>query len=373
MPAPPATEKTTFDSAEGNATTMLYRAAVGDVNTNYYLPIFSRLETLDRPSLGWNWAAALFTLNWMAYRQLWSAALVYAGAVVGFALLVFGIGRLIFQLPQGAELTLILGFVLAAFAIPGVFGNAVFHAYCRKKMALALAANSTLAEACAMLQRKASSRRRMLWLGLLNAALLGACVSGYFAFNKAGLVPATTEKPAVVGNLAVGRTSDAAPSPAVATSAPATAPAVAAWAPLPVSVPATAPPATASAAAEVVVEEVKAKPTSSPASSPTNKPGSKAAEKSKAKPLAKQAAKTVVKPTVFYVNVGLFADDNNALNAYVKLSDAGLAALKQELSTKNGKRTRVRVGPFESEPEADKAVLKIRALGLDALIARQPP
>ena len=207
-----------------------------------------------------------------------------------------------------------------------------------------------------MLNRKASSRQRMVWVGLVNAALIGAGVSGYFAYNKAGLIPTPTEKPAEVRNLAVGRTVDATPSPAVASSAPAAEPAVAAAsAPVPVPVTATSPPAPAPAPApaEIVVTEVKAKPAQSTG-------------------LAKPVVKPVVKTTVFYVNVGLFADDNNALNAYVKLSDAGLAALKQELSTKNGKRTRVRVGPFESEPEAEKAVLKIRALGLDALIARQP-
>ena len=66
----------------------------------------------------------------------------------------------------------------------------------------------------------------------------------------------------------------------------------------------------------------------------------------------------------------MFADANNALNTYVKLTDAGLAATKQEFSTSKGKRTRVRVGPFDTEGQAIAAIEKVRALGLEAIILR---
>src|SRR3989338_4966840 len=97
------TDVTTADQSEGDSTTAMYRAAIGPVNLGYYLPLFSRFDAADRAGPSWNWGAALYTLNWMAYRQLWSAALAYAGGVVGLALLVFGIGRLVFQLPESAE------------------------------------------------------------------------------------------------------------------------------------------------------------------------------------------------------------------------------------------------------------------------------
>ena len=70
----------------------------------------------------------------------------------------------------------------------------------------------------------------------------------------------------------------------------------------------------------------------------------------------------------YYINVGLFADDNNARNARVKLTDAGFAAFTQELKTSKGVLTRVRVGPFGSETAAESAQAKIRAMGLEALI-----
>jgi cell division protein FtsN len=93
-----------------------------------------------------------------------------------------------------------------------------------------------------------------------------------------------------------------------------------------------------------------------------------------AKPKAKQdkpAAPAKATPeSRYYVNVGLFADANNALNTFVKLTDAGLAATKQEFNTSKGKRTRVRLGPFDTEGQAISAIEKVRALGLEAIIVR---
>jgi cell division septation protein DedD len=66
--------------------------------------------------------------------------------------------------------------------------------------------------------------------------------------------------------------------------------------------------------------------------------------------------------------VGLFADANNARNAMVKLQDAGLPAVSQSVKSSKGPRTRVRVGPFETQAEADRVAEKIRALKLEAAV-----
>jgi cell division septation protein DedD len=366
---------------------------VGAVNANYYIPVFTRFEAADRPGLGWNWAAALCTLNWMAYRQLWSAALAYAGAVVGFALLVFGIGRLVFQLSEPVQLALLAVFVVAAFAVPGVAGNAIFYTHCRKKMAMALAANHTLPEACAMLESRASSRQRMLWLGLANAAVIGAAVGGYFAFPQGGLLPHPTPAPAEARALVVGKAVDlTATSPSTAASNPtlpasaatgdqivvlaapaasAPAPAASVAAPAPIAT-VTKPPAplpkVPDSPLSVAVAPKAAAVAEAVAVAKPKKSAKPKVEKSDPKSAKKPPAAPVTNDARYFVNVGLFADDNNALNATVKLTDAGLPAFKQELETKKGKRTRVRVGPFDSAAEADKAVEKIRALGLDAIV-----
>jgi DedD protein len=96
------------------------------------------------------------------------------------------------------------------------------------------------------------------------------------------------------------------------------------------------------------------------------------AGKAMAKAAKMEAADTAAAETgKFLINVGLFADANNARNAYVKLQDAGLPALSQEVTSSKGPRTRVRVGPFESQPEADRAAEHIRALKLDAAVFKQ--
>ena len=73
---------------------------------------------------------------------------------------------------------------------------------------------------------------------------------------------------------------------------------------------------------------------------------------------------------VFYVNVGLFADANNAQRAHDKLKGAGLPVLSQPVSGPKGELTRVRVGPFASRSKAEQAAKKIRALALDAVLVK---
>lgn len=68
------------------------------------------------------------------------------------------------------------------------------------------------------------------------------------------------------------------------------------------------------------------------------------------------------------VQVGAFADADKARDARVKLEKAGLKTYTQVADTKEGKRTRVRVGPFASRAEAEKAASKIKALDLPASI-----
>jgi len=68
------------------------------------------------------------------------------------------------------------------------------------------------------------------------------------------------------------------------------------------------------------------------------------------------------------VQVGAFADVAKAREVRVKLEKAGLKTYAQVAETKDGKRIRVRVGPFASKAEAEKAASKIKALDLPAVI-----
>jgi cell division protein FtsN len=401
MPEPIATEITSADTTAGDSTSTLYRAAIGSVSTDYYLPIFTHFESTDRVGMRWNWAASLYTLNWFAYRRLWGAALVYTGAVVTIALMIFGIGRLVLQFSHTTELALLLTFALAAFVVPGLFGNAIFYAECRKKMEHALSVSATLDEACSMLKRRAGSRARLAGLALANTAVVAAIVSGYFFSPKSDGLPIGQETPTQTRNAVSGPALDAAPAPAPApvTAMPVpaqAAPDLAATASSPTSTPTTPPPTPQAIEAAVskvpnadaVVDadapakpnvELPAKPPAKTAAKAPAKAAATVPVKAPAKPNTKAAEKKqVVAPTKadkapaqdapYFINVGLFADDNNARNARVKLTDAGFAAFTLELKTSKGVMTRVRVGPFGSETAAESAQTKIRAMGLEALI-----
>lgn len=70
----------------------------------------------------------------------------------------------------------------------------------------------------------------------------------------------------------------------------------------------------------------------------------------------------------YVVQVGAFAEEAKARQAQQKLERAGLRNYRQVAETEEGKRIRVRAGPFASRAEADKAAEKIKGLELPVRI-----
>ena len=70
------------------------------------------------------------------------------------------------------------------------------------------------------------------------------------------------------------------------------------------------------------------------------------------------------------VQVGAYADLAKAKEVRAKLESAGFKTYTQEVDTKDGKRIRVRVGPFASKEEADKTAEKIRKLNLQTSVLK---
>lgn len=68
------------------------------------------------------------------------------------------------------------------------------------------------------------------------------------------------------------------------------------------------------------------------------------------------------------VQVGAFADPTSARAARLKLERAGMTTYTHVAETAAGKLIRVRVGPYPSRAEADKAAAKVKTLGLPARI-----
>ena len=70
----------------------------------------------------------------------------------------------------------------------------------------------------------------------------------------------------------------------------------------------------------------------------------------------------------FIVQVGAFSDATKARETRLKVERAGMKTYTHIADTKDGKLIRVRVGPFASRADADKAAEKIKGLDLQAKI-----
>ena len=396
-----------------SALTALYSAALGPVHLSRYLPIFARFDEAGRTTTSWNWAASLCTLNWMVFRQMWGAALVYVAAAEGVALLVFGVGRPLLEWPEAVEWGVAAAFVLLSCAVPGLYGNALLHADTHKKIARALTATHTLNEACALLARQASSWKRLAWLVAGNLALALAAAGAYLAMPSTGTAGADSAtpvapvrpvppepsapttppdpllQPATMPAQPVASEPAALPSPAATDSAtPSQVPAVEATA--------TVAPAAASEQAPAPAPAAQPQPASSnpPAAAPLAQAADKATPPKRVSPpqakarasapdaraappdTAASASTAQPLPAVgsapgYYINVGLFAEEANARKAQARLLNEGLPAFRQETRVGKKRRLRVRVGPYSDRADADAAAITIRAMGLEALVARQ--
>lgn len=153
--------------------------------------------------------------------------------------------------------------------------------------------------------------------------------------------------------------------------------------------PVTPPAASAPAAAKVEPKvepkpEAKAEPKaeSKPETKTTPKADSKADTKASAKPDEKTAtsgkaqalldgkdpADAAAAAPRYTVQVGAFADAKKVQEVRATLEKAGIKTYTQVVTTAEGKRTRVRAGPWENKSEADKTAEKIKKLNLSAAV-----
>ena len=375
-----------------SAMTILYRAALGPIGTQRYLPRFTHFDHLGRTRPGWNTAASLCTLSWMALRHLWGPALVYVAAAEGLALLVFGVGRAQLQWPDAVHWGLMAVFGVLALVLPGLYGDAILHTEIRKRIARALAATRTIPEACAQLERQAGSFKRLSGLAALNLLLLAAAIAAYWVLPPGDTPDKPVPDAAIPLPTMVAPASHAAPAalpasdPLVADSGDAPAPSATSsseeMAPA-----AVAPTATASIAA-AAIKPPSAIPvsspsaaTSQPSSGVANNPKQRTPARSKVKPAAAPAPQASLPASTplpmvgstpgYYINVGLFAEEANARKTQARLLNEGLPAFRQPLKTAKGPRIRVRVGPYGSAKEAGVAASRIRGLQLDAVVFKQ--
>ena len=80
------------------------------------------------------------------------------------------------------------------------------------------------------------------------------------------------------------------------------------------------------------------------------------------------AAATLPDNGRFIVQIGAFADAVKAREVRLKLERAGIKTYTHVIETPEGKRIRVRVGPFDGKAEAEKAAARIKGLNLPVSI-----
>ena len=126
------------------------------------------------------------------------------------------------------------------------------------------------------------------------------------------------------------------------------------------------------------IVKAEQKPAAKPEVKQTPKPATDEAAKALAILEGKEPPKTVSTATAvtsvdatvgrFVVQVGAFAENEKAREVRLKVERAGLKTYVHVAETPQGKRIRVRVGPFATRAEADKAAAKIKTLDLPAAI-----
>lgn len=70
----------------------------------------------------------------------------------------------------------------------------------------------------------------------------------------------------------------------------------------------------------------------------------------------------------FVVQAGAFADAHTAQAVRARIEKAGFNSYTQVVDTAQGKRIRVRVGPFANREDAERALTKLRRLGLSGAV-----
>ncbi|MBK1715427.1 SPOR domain-containing protein [Rubrivivax gelatinosus] len=139
--------------------------------------------------------------------------------------------------------------------------------------------------------------------------------------------------------------------------------------PTPVVTPAPAPVVTPAAPAPAKPASAPVKPDAAvtlvkPSSKPASAPARSDAERARALLEGAAAAKEVR----FVVQIGAFADAAALNQARSRADRSGLKSYTQVVETSAGKRTRLRVGPFDSREAADRAAAKLKSAGLPAAV-----
>ena len=130
---------------------------------------------------------------------------------------------------------------------------------------------------------------------------------------------------------------------------------------------------------EKAVDKAAEKPAEKPAEKKTEKAPEKAPEKAARvdppppKPADKPAAKTTDSKAhdngQYLILIGAFSNPANVKQLQTKIGELGIKVITEPLDSPEGKKTRVRAGPFASREAADKALDKMKRIGVGGVVA----
>ena len=118
-----------------------------------------------------------------------------------------------------------------------------------------------------------------------------------------------------------------------------------------------------------VAKPTETKPVETPVT--TNQSAPAVAAPAKAEPVKTEPVKSETKAAAsgnYFVQIGVFSDPEKVKQMQEKLSAKGLKFSDELIDTAKGKKTRLRVGPFEAKKDAESAMDKIKSVGLTGMI-----
>ncbi len=120
---------------------------------------------------------------------------------------------------------------------------------------------------------------------------------------------------------------------------------------------------------EKTPEKAPEKPVEKPAAKDASSDAKRAAAILAGQTSAPEAASAQAKSGEFVIMIGAFSNEDNVRNLKTKLAEKSIKTYSEPLQTPGGTKTRVRAGPFPSREAAEKALEKMKQIGVSGVIA----
>jgi DedD protein len=116
-------------------------------------------------------------------------------------------------------------------------------------------------------------------------------------------------------------------------------------------------------------EKAPEKPVEKPAAKDASAEAKRAAAILAGQSSASETAPAQAKSGEYVIMIGAYSNEDNVRNLKAKLAEKNIKTYSEPLQTPGGTKTRVRAGPFASREAAEKALEKMKQIGVSGVIA----